>query len=280
MNSKFEDEVVAVGALGGSGTRAVAQLLIQMGIYMGDPLNFANDNTFYTACFMNPQWKQTSSLQDIENRISIFETYMRAGEISNSDLNNIERLPYSLSHQYPPELFPYLRKKKNSNDTLNHWGWKEPNTHIYLRELADYFPRLKYIHVLRHGLDMAFAKNKKQLINWGSLYGIEAHSEEDETSLAQKQLEYWIRSTQAVLKTAEEKLGDRFYLLRYEDFCLEPKKHIPELLKFLGFKGSIDQKKLNKVFKLSKGSGRYKDHKLDIFSSQQLAALQNLGFSV
>ncbi len=279
MTSPNDDNVIAIGALGGSGTRAVAQLLIDAGIYMGNPLNFANDNTFFTACFMNPEWQARAKPETIRQRISVFEEYMRSRNISGSKLNELERLPYSMAYQYPPDLFPTLRKQKPFKKPLNTWGWKEPNTHIYLKELADYFPNLKYIHVLRHGLDMAFARNKKQLFNWGHLFGIDAHENESEASISRKQLDYWIKSSREIINTGNELLRERFYTLRYEDICLNPEKEIPPLLAFLGLSPEMTHE-LKDVFQLSEGSGRYKQHDLKIFSKEQLDAVNELGFEI
>ncbi len=279
MTSQHQDDVIAIGALGGSGTRAVAQLLIDAGIFMGNPLNFANDNTFFTACFMNPSWQAMASAGDIAQRISIFEKYMRSRSISKAELDKLERLPYSTSYQYPPDLFPTLRNQAALKEPLTTWGWKEPNTHIYLEQLANYFPKLKYIHVLRHGLDMAFARNKKQLFNWGHLFGIEAKEDESAEEISRKQLDYWIHSTNKVMETGNQLLGDRFYVLRYEDVCLNPEREIPVLLNFLG----LDPKMaagLKDVFKLSDGSGRYKKHDLAIFSPEQLTEVEMLGFEI
>ena len=48
--------MIAIGALGGSGTRAVAQVFLEAGIYMGDDLNRANDNLIFTRLFKDPNW--------------------------------------------------------------------------------------------------------------------------------------------------------------------------------------------------------------------------------
>ena len=47
------------------------------------------------------------------------------------------------------------------------WGWKIPGNFYILKQLAERYPNLKYIHSLRNGLDMAFSKNQNQLNNWG-----------------------------------------------------------------------------------------------------------------
>jgi hypothetical protein len=56
-----------------------------------------------------------------------------------------------------------------TNDTikkLDGWGWKEPNTYIILEKLNEYYPNMKYIHLIRNGLDMAFSENQNQVKLW------------------------------------------------------------------------------------------------------------------
>lgn len=59
---------------------------------------------------------------------------------------------------------------------------------------------MKYIHVLRHGLDMAFSNNIQQLKNWGLKFNIKLSGEETESQIAVKQLDYWIESTKDIIQ--------------------------------------------------------------------------------
>ena len=65
--------VIGIGALGGSGTRAVAQFIIDLGVYLGDDLNFANDNLLFTPLFRNPTWY--GNVSDFSDRLKVFESY-------------------------------------------------------------------------------------------------------------------------------------------------------------------------------------------------------------
>lgn len=280
MSSRFEDEVVAIGALGGSGTRAVAQLLIDAGVYMGNNLNFANDNLVFTAALKDPEWFSKASTEEVNERLQIFETHMRFGALSHQDINVIRRLPHPENHEFPKTFFDKLALEKPFSTPRSSWGWKEPNTHIFLEAIARFFPRIRYIHVIRHGLDMAFAPNKRQLFIWGKLFGIEAASTESKSSLIRKQLDYWIQSSYTAVRTGQKLLGNRFYLLRYEDICLQPEKEIQNLLDFLEIGTSNNLQQFAKNFVLSQGSGRYKNHDLSIFSEKQLKAVQDLGYQI
>ena len=170
--------VIAIGALGGSGTRAVAEILIKSGIYLGDNLNGPNDNLLFTSLFKNPIWYEKATKEEKMKRIGLFQKYMtnvcltmrdKAAilKASYTNTNYNSRLKFNLNL-----LFRINRSKKQQNML---WGWKEPNTYISLPELATVFPDLKYIHVIRNGLDMAFSKNVQQLFNWGRNFSIEVN---------------------------------------------------------------------------------------------------------
>ena len=47
-------------------------------------------------------------------------------------------------------------------------GVEKTNTYN-IRKLIKYYPKIKYIHVMRNGLDMAFSKNQNQLKFWTDL---------------------------------------------------------------------------------------------------------------
>jgi hypothetical protein len=62
-------------------------------------------------------------------------------------------------------LLPYT---PSVDAPISMWGWKEPNTHVVLDRLWAELPRLKYVHVRRHGLDMAFSWASAWKSRWPS----------------------------------------------------------------------------------------------------------------
>ena len=46
-DKKYVIGPVAIGGVGGSGTRVIAEILIQLGFYIGSDLNSANDNLWF-----------------------------------------------------------------------------------------------------------------------------------------------------------------------------------------------------------------------------------------
>jgi len=180
---------VVVGGIGGSGTRVIANILKETGYYLGTDLNDALDNLWFTLLFKRPRWfqRQKNLEAEVVKGLSLFEKIMKnKGGITRDEYLflvsaffdiffnghdhlgsgrarwSLQRIKNMLIRQSPEE----------NQDQYKGWGWKEPNTHIYLEFLSKYFSDLKYIFVIRHGLDMAFSKNQAQLYNWGNLLGV------------------------------------------------------------------------------------------------------------
>lgn len=278
MNNK----IISIGALGGSGTRAIAQVLIQAGIYMGDDLNKPNDNLFFTRLLKNPEWYKKASITQKNNRLLSFKNYMENGKISLSDLivyykSAYTNPTYPSGFQFYSNVFKLLFSKKISREI---WGWKEPNTQIFVGEILNLFPNLKYIHVLRNGLDMAFSNNKQQLNNWGWKYEIELIGNETTNELAVKQLDYWIKSTKDVIAKTKG-FENRFLMVRHSDFCKSPQQEIDRILEFCKITVSVDKlEELYEIPSTPSSADRYMNYDLGIFTHEQIQFVKEMGFEI
>jgi len=274
--------IISIGALGGSGTRAVAEVFIKAGIYMGNDLSFPNDNLIFSRIFKNPEWFKTSTLSDKINRLSIFRKYMQNEALNISELYDLYKAAYSnkIEKSKVPFYLYNLKMLVNNSNPRTIWGWKEPNTHIYLDLILKHYKNIKYIHLIRHGLDMAFSDNKQQLYNWGWLYNINITGNETENELSVKQLDYWIASTQKVLETAK-KYNQNILLLNHSNFCNNPISEIDNLLDFCDLK--ISENERAELYNIPANTGsnnRYIDKDLSIFGSEQLKSVEQYGFKI
>jgi hypothetical protein len=274
--------MIAIGALGGSGTRAVAEVLIQAGIYMGDDLNDANDNLLFTRLFKDPVRYKRSSKKDLHRRLDIFRKYMSRDSISPAGYLELCRIASS-NRIFPSQREFYLRMAKKilkGKVIRQDWGWKEPNTQIYVDHILEYFKNLKYIHVIRHGLDMAFSTNRQQLKNWGWKFDIHLSGQENEYELTQKQLDYWIRSNHFVNDIISHH-PHRCLIIEHDAFCKDPVPQIDRMLSFCGI--VIPEKTRAEVYRIPKDTGsnnRYTLHDIRRFSSDQLDQVIALGFPI
>ncbi len=85
------NKIIAIGALGGSGTRAVAQILIDVGVYLGDDLNVSNDNLLFTRLFKDPKWYKNASINDVRIRLEIFRKYMENEALKSNERRKLFR---------------------------------------------------------------------------------------------------------------------------------------------------------------------------------------------
>lgn len=283
---------VAVGGVGGSGTRVIASLMQALGFYIGGDLNKSVDNLWFTLLFKRPQWYLSvdgkARGQQVRRALSIFEKAMIHGLLERTEpweADFINRAGIEIS-SYPQALgmgaghqqvHSILHSRAPRKKSYTGWGWKEPNTHIFLSHICPYFPELKYIHVIRNGLDMAFGSNQKQLEIWGRLYGI-AHPREPK-DIPRAALHYWACANRVAVANARHLLGQRCHVILFDDLCAEPHRHISNLVGFLG--GALRSDELGRLIALVQSPptiGRYREHGLSDLDPVDIAAVRELGF--
>ena len=214
------DAPVVIGGVGGSGTRLFARIFMQAGFFLGSDLNLENDNLWFTLLFRRPRWYQRVAAGQ-ENRIftglrvltkamlgtgalTLDEAAFLAGAAVELSVN------FQVSNKTMRGTWPFERArnimraaKTPPAGNYRGWVWKEPNSHIYLPYLFRQYPALKYVHVIRHGLDLAFSINQVQLQNWSFLFGLKRPKSKSEVPAAS--LKYWVRANERAID-----LGKRF----------------------------------------------------------------------
>lgn len=293
MKNLIESSPVAIGGVGGSGTRVIAEILKELNFYIGNDLNSANDNLWFTLIFKRPKWlaKNMNNPKEIFKGFSIFENAMKGLEIGPSRMMFILKATLDIflkGHDYLASGNGFWALKRMENllqapkvnlSNYQGWGWKEPNTHIYLNFLNDYFKDLKYIHVIRHGLDMAYNKNQAQLYSWSWFYGIELSHQS--VFLPKDSLNYWYKSNSRAIELGKSLLGDRFLLVNFENLCSNPEDEIKKILDFLDLgQREINLNKLTSLPKKPQSSGLYRKQNLDIFTEAEIDCVGQLGFTV
>jgi hypothetical protein len=224
---------VAVGGVGGSGTRLVAELLRALGFHMGDQcLNRASDALWFTLLF-----KRAGILAVDEAEFDLLTHAMVAGltggsPLSQACIDHVHALASTPRPYHPVEqlgaaaesLILAAREPAHGKP----WGWKEPNTHMVIERLWQRVPGLRYVHVVRNGLDMAFSRNQLQLELWGAtMLGGAA------PPTPARSLQYWCRVQQR-MQALHAANPARVYWLDYDALCRDPRSALPAFLSFLG----------------------------------------------
>src|SRR5262249_24496407 len=144
--------------------------------YMGDDMNEACDNLWFTLLFKRLELCSVDYTEDFSKSVSVFRAVMAGRPSLDVDqiawvrnLAMVDRLQHDAAW-LRQRVASLLAATVSGRPRGERWGWKEPNTHVFLDRLQTAFPEMKYIHVMRNGLDMAYSENQNQLKLWGSVF--------------------------------------------------------------------------------------------------------------
>lgn len=269
---------VAVGGVGGSGTRVVAQLLRDLGVYIGSDLNESEDNLWFTLLFKRPAILEADDAE-FGMLVNAFVNAMSARlPVPDAQAAAIRALAHDGRVQHGPA---WLTKRADtlldpsrpgSEDSI--WGWKEPNTHLVIERLLTCFPDLRYVHVMRNGLDMAFSGNQNQLEMWGPHFLAEADADQSPRA----SLKYWCVVHRRILDVVEQ-FAPRALLLNFDEMCDDPVAGVRELVAFCGFDATEPRiADLARRVKKPASVGRFRSESTSAFDAADLAFARSLGF--
>jgi hypothetical protein len=265
-----------MGRAGGL-SRVVASLIEASGVHLGVDLNEAKDNLWFTLLF-----KRIEVLDCHDREFDQLTRILVAGIQGARPLTraDIELVDAVAAHDRPQHASAWLRERADSLNAASRrlsknerWGWKEPNTHIVIERLWKRIPELRYIHVVRHGLDMAYSRNQNQLQLWGeSVLGANG------PLTPARSLAYWCRVHRRMQRLQADH-PDRVYWLDYDALCREPMEHLPPLLAFVGLSTQGDLQRLAEQVQPSMRTPRIHDP-IDGFLPLDLAFVRSLGYHV
>jgi sulfotransferase family protein len=194
---------VVVAAVGGSGTRALVQVLRRAGWFMGNRVDSRNEDSLPMAWFLTKWLRNLKDFPDVDSHT------LAAARRDFERMLNIHR------------------RGIPSPDTL--WGWKNPRSMWLLPFLAERFPKMRFIHMIRDARDMMLSENRYFLRQHGHwILGPDWWR----NPLA-AQLELWRMGNKRAIAFGQQYLGDRYHMLRYEDLCQKPAETVTRLLEFL-----------------------------------------------
>ena len=93
------------------------------------------------------------------------------------------------------------------------------------------FPRMKFIHLVRDGRDMAFSSNQKQVEHYADLV---LEQRLHAAPLPVRSIATWSKVNLNARRFGEDNLKDRYLCVRFEDLCARPREHVTAIFEFLG----------------------------------------------
>lgn len=286
---------VVIGGLGGSGTRVIAEILLSLGYYLGPDLNRPKDNVWFTLLFKRPKWfrRVYKKEHEIYRHLRIFEAAMQGNSLRTpGDISRVisaaNRMAFTghAPHFTGAGIWPFQRavhmlRGAGKIPPFTGWGWKEPNTHIYLPWLIHYYreSNFRYILTVRHGLDMAFSGNQQQLHTWHWFYDIERPKKE--AVAPEIALKYWVRANQKACEYGAVLGSSHFLCVNYDTLCKEPESEIKKLLAFLQLEPSDEEfKAACAIPRIPKTMERYKSYDYSVCAPEDIDAVRHYGFTV
>ena len=268
-----------IGGVGGSGTRLVTQLLQQQGVVFGGDKNEELDNLWFSLLFVDRSIFSKPA-QEIEQRVWLFINAMRDRDTLPEELTVLldavtcfDRGP-ALRQSVLQAARKTIDDPAYAVETASAWGWKQPNVQVMVPLIAPYLAGMKYIYVVRNGLDMAFGYNQNQLkYFWGDLLlgdGAEA--------TPANALRYWIASYKRNC-AYRALLGDRLYLLNFDLLCANPRHELLKLTDFLGLNPVEDAlASAESAVVTPSSTGRYRHHDCSQLYPEDIDFVRSLGF--
>ncbi|TVQ85319.1 MAG: hypothetical protein EA400_15615 [Chromatiaceae bacterium] len=270
---------VSIGGIGGSGTRLVAAILAQLGYCLDGDNNATLDNLWFTLLFKRRDVLGLAE-DEFSRRVDIFLNAMTA----RVALTDHEKYVVAMLAREPPPDLSVEKLNSVAGSLLavqprlltdgGRWGWKEPNTHIVIDRLAARMPGLKYIHVVRNGLDMAYSSNQTQLRLWGSFF----LGEDGLDVTPRNSLKFWCAIHRRILGI-EAELGDRVLLMSFDALCLRPDDMLDRLCEFLGCEPTVSQRAcVRRLIQRPASIGRFKKRSPRDCDRADVEFVASLGF--
>jgi len=274
VSHDLNQPTIAIGGTGGSGTRLLAQIVQALGYHIGSDLNKAQDNLLFTLLFRrkNILLEQPTQLNRL---IDLFIRCLRGNaQLDKTDIDLLSGLAKGDRHNFPESwLQERLQMVTSLNTAECHSliAWKEPNTHVFLDKLLSQLNELRYIHVVRDGLDMAFSTNQYQLMLWGDCFLNRPVSKSPSDAL-----KYWNVVHHRVM-ALKQQYPDRIDILSYDRICTQRGNDLERLYDIIEKKPNSEQTALiNSLIQPPDSIGRAKQQNLQSIDNETIAQYRHI----
>lgn len=224
----------------------VARIVRDLGFHLGCELNPALDNLWFTVLFRRPALagQSTASLRPglrLFTKAMLGEPWEGEAELRFLEEARADTIRLMSRAREGRDWEKWATTVTASLEDLAGpasddigWGWKESCAHVFLPQLAEAIPGMRYIHVIRNGLELSHSMlTQFQLFLWGPSYGVDL-PDDPFVPAPQAMLKFWVAANQRALTEGESLLGERLLVLRYEEICSEPRSAVKALAEFLG----------------------------------------------
>lgn len=256
----------------------IARIVARLGWDLGADLNEASDNLWFTLLFKRIDLWPAAAGAEFRRATDTFRTVMSGGRLEPGTdvwLRGLVTDRPQHDRGWLQQRVESILAANGSRPPTPRWGWKEPNTHLFVDRLAAAYPTLKYVHVVRNGLDMAHSSNQQQLTLWGPVL-LDAPAEPGPRA----SLRFWCAVQRRIDRIGEDMPG-RVFVLNYDALCRAPERQMPALIEFLDLPaGLAAEPSLQSLVRMPDSIGRFKRHGLGMFDPSDVEYVRAQGFDV
>ena len=245
---------IIIGAMGGSGTRLLVQILRAAGVWMGKLVDPISEDSLPMRYFLKRRFNEIVQFIDKERP----PTAVINKWFDNAVQQHLWGIP----------------------DQNTAWGWKNPRNMWLLPFFTRFYPNLRIIHMIRDGRDMATSNNTFLLKKHGEILLGKNYSR----SRTLSQLRLWTMGNLRAWEFGNKILGKNYMLVKYEDLYLSPNQIIRKIFKFFALDTSeILVSKCASMVSSSVSIGRWKkthDQHLISLESSTKRAMETFGYEI
>lgn len=207
------EEPIVIGGTGGSGTRVVVKILRSLGIYMGHTYDEREDSIPMGR--FDRRWGRRLILEFGDHSPHSF--------------------PHGVVRAAAGAAFRRAHARQMKDYPGGGWGWKHPHSYLFIPFLHETFPQMRFIHLVRNGLDMAISDNLGQLRRYGDLFVAPAERLGGPAVVAAL---FWSRANLHARRSGVARLGERYVCVRFEDLCDQPLATVTSLAQQMGIQAT------------------------------------------
>jgi hypothetical protein len=220
--------------IGGSGTRAIAAIMEEAGLYIGPDQNRAKD-----ARTMKPflrRWPEDYLAQSRWVEKALEEQDRRTGTVPPG------HTPGTLLPEPDPAMVADLEEairagREGIPSREAPWGWKAPRTILVMPLIDRVFPGVRTIQLVRDGRDLAYSKNQSQVEAVGHVVIPEVP---EDAPGPIRSIAFWSRMNMAAAAYGRAHMGERHLVIGFEDVCADPEAGMRRILGHIGIEGSAE----------------------------------------
>ena len=213
-----------------SGTSLAVRLLADLGVHVGSKLSMnaedvhlrrLNERIFRRA---RAEWCRVEPLMDAMARTDFVES-------------ESERLRHALFDRRALDRFFGRDRREDAP-----WGWKDPRTTLTFPIWLRVFPRARFVHVVRDGIDVAISLHRRALRHrqwWKRLSPV--HNVSPLMLDFARCFALWQSYVSWALDTAGVIPSDQYLQLRYEDLLAAPEATLSRIATFANIEADAER---------------------------------------